>query len=148
MAAPLLRWLRAVLFLGLVYLVTGITFAALASRAASNPMRMTWRLAAWAISGAAFAAHIAYEQVRLRSSPGPTALHASLAVALGAFALAVAANVHAQAAASHQPSHFLALVLWPVVTALRSEEHTSELQSQSNIVCRLLLDRKKNTSVC
>src|SRR5207302_1618303 len=89
-----------------------------ASRAASNPMRMTWRLAAWAISGAAFAAHIAYEQVRLRSSPGPTALHASLAVALGAFALAVAANVHAQAAASHQPSHFLALVLWPVVTAL------------------------------
>src|SRR5439155_1076604 len=77
-----------------------------------------FRLGAWAISGAAFAAHIAYEQVRLRSSPGPTALHASLAVALGAFALAVAANVHAQAAASHQPSHFLALVLWPVVTAL------------------------------
>src|SRR5688572_31008265 len=26
--------------------------------------------------------------------------------------------------------------------ALRSEEHTSELQSQSNIVCRLLLDKK------
>src|SRR2546430_13457150 len=25
----------------------------------------------------------------------------------------------------------------------RSEEHTSELQSQSNIVCRLLLDKKK-----
>src|SRR2546430_11279761 len=28
---------------------------------------------------------------------------------------------------------------------LRSEEHTSELQSQSNLVCRLLLE-KKNTS--
>src|SRR2546430_5016985 len=27
----------------------------------------------------------------------------------------------------------------------RSEEHTSELQSQSNIVCRLLLEKKKNT---
>src|SRR2546430_8601066 len=26
---------------------------------------------------------------------------------------------------------------------LRSEEHTSELQSQSNIVCRLLLEKKK-----
>src|SRR2546430_13505235 len=26
----------------------------------------------------------------------------------------------------------------------RSEEHTSELQSQSNLVCRLLLDKKKN----
>src|SRR5688572_31905114 len=27
--------------------------------------------------------------------------------------------------------------------ARRSEEHTSELQSQANIVCRLLLERKK-----
>src|SRR2546430_12834008 len=30
---------------------------------------------------------------------------------------------------------------WPV---RRSEEHTSELQSQSNLVCRLLLEKKKN----
>src|SRR2546427_9251412 len=29
----------------------------------------------------------------------------------------------------------------PVV--IRSEEHTSELQSQSNLVCRLLLEKKK-----
>src|SRR2546430_13155485 len=28
---------------------------------------------------------------------------------------------------------------------LRSEEHTSELQSQSNLVCRLLLEKKKIT---
>src|SRR2546427_8525103 len=28
-------------------------------------------------------------------------------------------------------------------TFLRSEEHTSELQSQSNLVCRLLLEKKK-----
>src|SRR2546427_1500066 len=28
---------------------------------------------------------------------------------------------------------------------LRSEEHTSELQSQSNLVCRLLLEKKKKT---
>src|SRR2546430_3547935 len=27
----------------------------------------------------------------------------------------------------------------------RSEEHTSELQSQSNLVCRLLLEKKKNS---
>src|SRR5688572_30935641 len=27
--------------------------------------------------------------------------------------------------------------------AVRSEEHTSELQSQSNLVCRLLLEKKK-----
>src|SRR2546430_3929023 len=33
--------------------------------------------------------------------------------------------------------------------ANRSEEHTSELQSQSNLVCRLLLEKKKNcTHTC
>src|SRR5438270_8899136 len=32
-----------------------------------------------------------------------------------------------------------------VWTAPRSEEHTSELQSQSNLVCRLLLEKKKKT---
>src|SRR2546426_3601672 len=29
---------------------------------------------------------------------------------------------------------------------LRSEEHTSELQSPCNLVCRLLLEKKKNTA--
>src|SRR5688572_33147009 len=32
----------------------------------------------------------------------------------------------------------------PAVSNRRSEEHTSELQSQSNLVCRLLLEKKKN----
>src|SRR2546430_12027503 len=32
----------------------------------------------------------------------------------------------------------------PKVIEARSEEHTSELQSQSNLVCRLLLEKKKN----
>src|SRR2546430_9114480 len=30
----------------------------------------------------------------------------------------------------------------------RSEEHTSELQSQSNLVCRLLLEKKKKIRIC
>src|SRR2546430_8518699 len=34
-----------------------------------------------------------------------------------------------------------------VPTLWRSEEHTSELQSQSNIVCRLLLEKKKHQSL-
>src|SRR2546430_6682620 len=33
------------------------------------------------------------------------------------------------------------------ILRLRSEEHTSELQSQSNLVCRLLLEKKKNTTL-
>src|SRR2546430_10361340 len=32
-----------------------------------------------------------------------------------------------------------------LIQTMRSEEHTSELQSQSNLVCRLLLEKKKNT---
>src|SRR2546430_6566488 len=31
----------------------------------------------------------------------------------------------------------------PALDAARSEEHTSELQSKSNLVCRLLLEKKK-----
>src|SRR2546430_8234689 len=34
----------------------------------------------------------------------------------------------------------------PGKNAQRSEEHTSELQSQSNLVCRLLLEKKIHTS--
>src|SRR2546430_11154961 len=33
-----------------------------------------------------------------------------------------------------------------IATPLRSEEHTSELQSQSNLVCRLLLEKKKTNT--
>src|SRR2546430_4341473 len=31
--------------------------------------------------------------------------------------------------------------------SVRSEEHTSELQSQSNLVCRLLLEKKKKNKI-
>src|SRR2546430_11146815 len=44
---------------------------------------------------------------------------------------------------------FLGDFLEPTVAMLgdhRSEEHTSELQSQSNLVCRLLLDKKNTAS--
>src|SRR2546427_1928221 len=40
---------------------------------------------------------------------------------------------------------------WPEIVlepfSARSEEHTSELQSQSNLVCRLLLEKKKNETI-
>src|SRR5256886_13578555 len=34
-----------------------------------------------------------------------------------------------------------------LITGERSEEHTSELQSQSNLVCRLLLEKKKQDTM-
>src|SRR2546427_4492016 len=37
---------------------------------------------------------------------------------------------------------------WAAHPLSRSEEHTSELQSQSNLVCRLLLEKKKLQQEC
>src|SRR2546429_2051097 len=36
----------------------------------------------------------------------------------------------------------------PPRASRRSEEHTSELQSRLHLVCRLLLEKKKNTDTC
>src|SRR5688572_32749720 len=38
-----------------------------------------------------------------------------------------------------------AMMAPPASAGARSEEHTSELQSQSNLVCRLLLEKKKQS---
>jgi len=113
-------WLRMALFVALVYPVVGITFAALANPSTSHGMRINWRLAAWLVSAAAFAAHLGYEHFRLRSSPLRAALHISGAVGLGAFVLAVWVNVHGQwVASSHQsPLAPLALVVFPAVTGV------------------------------
>jgi F0F1-type ATP synthase membrane subunit a len=111
-----MRWIRAVLLVGLAYLLAGLVFASLAKSAASDQARVAWRLAAWIISAAAFAAHIGYEQVRLRSSPATTALHVALAVAVGAFGLAASASLHAQSTQRHFSA--FALAAWPVLMAL------------------------------
>src|SRR5438270_9544839 len=42
----------------------------------------------------------------------------------------------------NEPTGFVLTTILGIVDA-RSEEHTSELQSQSNLVCRLLLEKKK-----
>jgi len=112
--------MRAVLYLGVAYLTAGLLFGTLAGQAASTQVRVAWRWAAWVVSAIAFGAHIVYEQVRLRSSPRITALHVSAAAGLGAFGLAVAANVHAQTISPHQHSLILllSLAIWPVMTAL------------------------------
>src|SRR5258706_7195739 len=39
----------------------------------------------------------------------------------------------------------LAIERYPLPPGMRSEEHTSELQSLTNLVCRLLLEKKKKT---
>src|SRR5947209_9030615 len=42
------------------------------------------------------------------------------------------------------PSDFEPSKRYPMIVSVRSEEHTSELQSRQYLVCRLLLEKKKN----
>ncbi len=78
-----------------------------------------WRLAAWVVSGVAYATHIGYEHFRLRTSPGVTALHVALAVAIGAIGLAAAGMIHSLSTASaFRPIWLVALVAWPAITAV------------------------------
>ncbi len=115
------RWqllLRVMLF-GIAYFVIGIAFASLANSATSGQVRVAWRLTAYLVSACVFAAHVAYEHFRRLNPPRATALHAAMAAALGAFALAVAANLHSRSGDSgHERLLTLALVLWPAVTAV------------------------------
>ena len=106
-------WLRVALLLGAVYLLIGTVFPVPA-----NHVRV-WRLAAWVVSGVAFAVHIGYERFRLRSSPRSVALHTALAVAIGAFMLAVAGALHSlRATSAIRPVWLLAFVAWPLITAV------------------------------
>jgi vacuolar-type H+-ATPase subunit I/STV1 len=113
------RWLRAMILVGAVYLVVGLASSTFARWSASNQMVATWRLLAFLISAVAFAVHIGYEHFRVGSSALTTALHVAMAVALGAFGLAVSANVHrVWFSSSHQRALILALVAWPALTAI------------------------------
>ena len=108
----------AMMLVALAYVIIGVGFPALAGSSDATVVRL-WRLAAWAASAAVAATHIAYEHYRLGSSPRETALHAAGAVALGAFGLALAANVHWLLAGSPgQRAPLLALPVWPVITAV------------------------------
>src|SRR2546427_3099027 len=53
-------------------------------------------------------------------------------------------STHALERGEPSAQHVVAAPEPPGALDRRSEEHTSELQSQSNLVCRLLLEKKKN----
>src|SRR2546430_13534188 len=56
----------------------------------------------------------------------------------------VPAGAEVEDAAPEQRVRQLRIRSWRTRCSGRSEEHTSELQSQSNLVCRLLLEKKKS----
>jgi hypothetical protein len=105
-----------VLLFAAAYLVIGIAFAKFSDWAGTNAMHLMWRRLAWLVSGVGFTAHIAYGHFRLRNAPRTIAMHASIAAALGACGLAMAANLHEwMAASSYRPSIAIAIVAWPLL---------------------------------
>lgn len=112
-------WWISSLLISFLYPAIGIVSAMLAGAAASGQMRFIWRLSAFVGSAAVLAVHTAYERVRLRSTARLTAWHTSAAVALGAFWLALIANVHdLGSAAGYRPKMLIALAAWPLITAV------------------------------
>jgi len=108
-------WLRTAVLAGAFYALVGVLFALPATHV------LAWRRAAWVVSAIAYAAHVAHEQFRLRSRPRPAALHVAAAVGLGAFGLALGANIHAlsvETPASQRHLLLAALALWPLMAAL------------------------------
>src|SRR2546430_6363596 len=57
-----------------------------------------------------------------------------------------AENLHPAGLLARGAPHAVTDLALHVHLRRRSEEHTSELQSQSNLVCRLLLEKKRNVS--
>ena len=109
------HWVLRVALVGLAYFAVGIVFAALAGAAAGSA-RLACRLAAWLISAAIFAWHVRHEYARLDNPPATAAWRAALAVALGAFAVAVVAYTRSRLADSPHPLLPLALLSWPILT--------------------------------
>jgi hypothetical protein len=112
------KWFRIVLLVGAIYFVIAVSFGVFADWT-SSISRVTWNRLAFLTSAVTFGAHILYERFRLNNSSVTIASHVSLAVALGAFALAVSANIHGWRFGSSQHRALaFALVAWPVITAV------------------------------
>lgn len=116
---PTRQWVARALLAALVYLIAGLTFGALAGRAVSHEMVITWRLFAWLLSAIAFGTHVVYELFRGRFPPAPAALHAAIGAAVAAMGLAAAAGIHSHLLPEpHRFPTVIALISWPLVTGL------------------------------
>ena len=112
-------WLRAVLLTGAIYCTIGIGFSAFAAWSSSHRTVVAWNVASFVVSLIVFVVHIGYEHFGVGNRPLIIAFHASLAVALGSFLLAVSANVHSLRVANAQHGLLaIALVVWPLMTGI------------------------------
>lgn len=113
------HWRVTALLAGALYTVVGVAFGMFAGAAATEPLRLAWRWSAFVVSGFVFIAHVAHEQLRLRSPARSLAGHAAGGAALGGLGLALAANLHELASATgYRPRLLIALFAWPALTAV------------------------------
>ena len=78
--------------------------------------QLMWRLAAWIASIILFGVQLFYEHFRFHNPSRKTALHVAIATAIGAFGLAIAANIHVLNTGGDNSNLLIAsLILWPVI---------------------------------
>lgn len=107
------EWAPAALLAGAIYCFIGRIFALPVA-----DVRVA-RSAAWLLSVAVFAGHLAYEHFRLPSTPKSSATHVALAVGIGAAGLALAGMLHSLLMTSIvRPVWFIALLALPVIVAI------------------------------
>ena len=108
----------SVILFSVAYIAVGIVTADFAASAASIQGQTAWRLIAWGVSLLVYGAQLIVERVRFNSTTLRTALRASGAVAIAAFALAAAGPVWTHWGKPDQQRALTALLLWPVLTGL------------------------------
>lgn len=113
------RWLLSALLIGALYFLIGAGFSAFARWDTSIATHETWNRLAFLLSGFLFLIHLGHEHFRLRHSPQIIATHVAIAVAIGAFGLALMANIHDLSSPSGYRTRMLvALLAWPLLTSV------------------------------
>ncbi len=112
------EWFLATILAGVLYFLVGYGFAAFARWSTFGWAAITWNRLAFLFSAMVFVTHTGYEFFRILNSTWRTAWHVASAVALGAFGLALAANIHdLSSPGGYRAKLALALVAWPLITA-------------------------------
>lgn len=101
------------------YVLIGIVTPFLVGDGTSPARATSWRLVAWVLSLAVFAAHITAARLRDQRSTLETAVQVALAVAFGALLLAAAGPVRTYWGKPNSSRVIvLSLVLWPLMTGV------------------------------
>ena len=110
-------WMRLAIGAGVLYTAAGVLFGGLAGAAASPDARVRWRLAAWAVSGVLYLAHLAYEA--RRHPPRSASWHAAFGAGIGGLGIAIAAMTHAiRTGEGNLPLLLAAIPAFPVLVTI------------------------------